>query len=89
MVNLPKYVVMFCLNPENILLSRNLFLSGEQKIGAYTESKIDSFTLMYDSLIRLNSNWVRILAVLIHLVLKNGAFVPHNMIPVKGILFIF
>ena len=45
--------------------------------------------LMHDSLIRLISNWVRILAVLMHLGLKHGAFVPHNMLPVNGNPFHF
>jgi hypothetical protein len=37
----------------------------------------------------LFNKWVRILAVLTHLGLKNGAFVPHNIIPVNGDPFYF
>jgi hypothetical protein len=87
MVNWPNHVVnkikyyniflcLLCLKPEIILLSCNLFLLGEQKIEANTEGKIYFFTLMRDSLIKLISNWVRIFAVLMHLSIKNRAFVP-------------
>jgi hypothetical protein len=32
----------------------------------------------------LISNWVRVLTVLMHLRLKKGTFVSHNVIPVQG-----
>jgi len=80
---------LFCLKTQSILLFCGLFFSGKQKIEDNTEDKIYFFILMHDSLIRLISNWIRILGVLMNLGLKNEAFLPHNMIPVNGDPFHF